>query len=144
MPSLRERLDDVPDLVKHFVTTLSQELGIDPPRIGEEEILRLCQYDWPGNIRELRNVIERSLLLNYPPSQCLASGHVGAPTDEQPPDTDDDLSLETVERRHILRVLDMHGGNKSAAARVLGVSRKTIERKCQAWEESGAMLARPG
>ncbi len=47
---------------------------------------------------------------------------------------DDDLTLETVERRHILRVLDMEGGNKSAAARILGVSRKTLERKCQAWD----------
>ena len=50
---------------------------------------------------------------------------------------EDDLSLESVERRHILRVLDMHEGNKSAAARVLGVSRKTLERKCQAWGVGG-------
>ncbi len=49
----------------------------------------------------------------------------------------DDLTLEMVERRHILRVLDIEGGNKSAAARRLGVSRKTLERKCQAWGVTG-------
>jgi DNA-binding NtrC family response regulator len=141
IPSLRERLEDLPDLVRHFASNLSQELGIEAPDIGEDEIARLRRYDWPGNIRELRNVIERSLLLNCPPSQCLASVDMAA-AGKAPPDTDDeDLSLEAVERRHILRVLGMHDGNKSAAARVLGVSRKTLERKCQAWEASGLMVA---
>ncbi len=141
IPSLRERLEDIPDLVKHFATHLSQELGIDAPEIGEDELARLRRYDWPGNIRELRNVIERSLLLDCPPSQCLASVDMAA-SGKAPPDMDDDdLSLQAVERRHILHVLDMHGGNKSAAARILGVSRKTLERKCQAWEASGVLPA---
>jgi DNA-binding NtrC family response regulator len=138
MPSLRERLEDIPDLVRHFATTLSQELGIEAPEIDDEEIARLQRYDWPGNIRELRNVIERCLLLNYPPSQCVASVNTVTPNDSRSDDADD-LSLEVVERRHILRVLDMHGGNKSAAARILGVSRKTLERKWQAWEASGVV-----
>ncbi|MCB1775705.1 MAG: sigma-54-dependent Fis family transcriptional regulator, partial [Gammaproteobacteria bacterium] len=80
-------------------------------------------------------VIERCLLLSQQPSQtlpgCATLATISEAVDE------DDLSLESVERRHILRVLDMHEGNKSAAARVLGVSRKTLERKCQAWGVGG-------
>jgi len=132
MPALRERIQDLPELIDHFARNIAADLGVAPPRIAESELLRLSQYDWPGNIRELKNVIERCLLLNHLPSQslpgCSAVGGNGAPDDD-----DNDLTLESVERRHILRVLDMESGNKSAAARRLGVSRKTLERKCQSW-----------
>jgi DNA-binding NtrC family response regulator len=93
----------------------------------------LCVYPWPGNVRELRNVIERCLALGQSPEKCLRGG----PSGEAPPPAGEDtqaLSLEVVEKRHILKVLDMNDGNKSAAARQLGVSRKTLERKVQAWQ----------
>jgi len=132
MPALRERIQDLPELVGHFVASIAADLGVAVPKIGESELQRLAQYDWPGNIRELKNVIERCLLLSHQPSQSLPGcAAVTAPGSDAI--DDDDLSLETVERRHMLRVLDMEGGNKSAAARRLGVSRKTLERKCQAW-----------
>ncbi len=130
MPALRERIQDLPELIEHFATHIAADLGVVRPTFAPTELQCLARYSWPGNIRELKNVIERCLLLNHPPSQTLqtsASGDVGEAIE------DDDLSLEAVERRHILRVLDMENGNKSAAARVLGVSRKTLERKCQAW-----------
>ncbi|MDZ7753708.1 MAG: sigma-54 dependent transcriptional regulator [Gammaproteobacteria bacterium] len=134
MPALRERVEDLPDLVRHFCNLLSSDLGVEPPAIGEAEMERLARYEWPGNIRELRNVIERALLLNSQPSQCL-SGFRDTPAVVVAVD-EDDLLLESVERRHILKVLAMESGNKSAAARRLGVSRKTLERKCQAWANS--------
>ncbi|MGB1109153.1 MAG: sigma-54-dependent transcriptional regulator [Gammaproteobacteria bacterium] len=139
MPALRERLEDLPELTRYFAQTLASDLGVPMPRVGEAELARLRAYDWPGNVRELKNVIERCLLLNTTPSQCVAG--LGAILGGAEPSMEetDDLRLETIERRHILRVLDMEGGNKSAAARILGVSRKTLERKCQAWEaEAGA------
>ncbi len=134
MPALRERIQDLPELVEHFARSIAADLGMAVPRIPESELQRLALYDWPGNVRELKNVIERCLLLSHQPSQGLTScsevAGAGASCDDP-----DDLTLENVQRRHILRVLDREGGNKSAAARVLGVSRKTLERKCQSWGE---------
>jgi two-component system NtrC family response regulator len=80
----------------------------------------------------LKNVIERCLLLDQSPQQCLSSlsGNATSADGECEPES---LLLEEIEKRHILKVLEMEGGNKSAAARHLGVSRKTLERKVQAW-----------
>ena len=102
---------------------------------------RLTRYGWPGNVRELKNLIERSLILGYYADDfsvgSCSNAVSPAPTfgADNFDDTDDadDESLESVERRHILGVLDACAGNKSEAARRLGVSRKTLERKCAAW-----------
>ena len=136
MPSLRERIQDLPELIDHFATSIASDLGVPAPRIEKSELDRLAQYAWPGNIRELKNVIERCLLLSHQPSQSLP-GCASAVSSDSDAGAEDDLTLESVERRHILRVLDLEGGNKSAAARILGVSRKTLERKCQAWGVNG-------
>ncbi|WP_334223711.1 sigma-54-dependent transcriptional regulator [Thiosocius teredinicola] len=131
MPSLRERIQDLPQLINHFVQSISADLGVSAPAVSEAELKRLSEYAWPGNVRELKNVIERCLLLNHQPSQSIPGCTPSAALSNNA--EDDDLTLESVERRHILRVLDMENGNKSAAARRLGVSRKTLERKCQSW-----------
>ena len=132
MPALRERIQDLPELIDHFAASIAADLGVAAPRIADSELHQLAQHQWPGNIRELKNVIERCLLLNHPPSHNLPGCAATAVGGDSSVD-DDDLTLESVERRHILRVLDMEGGNNSAAARRLGVSRKTLERKCQSW-----------
>ena len=72
MPALRERMNDIPVLARHFIHTISIDLGIESSALEEAELSRLQNYDWPGNVRELKNVIERSLLLNSAPSHCLA------------------------------------------------------------------------
>jgi transcriptional regulator with PAS, ATPase and Fis domain len=132
MPALRERIQDLRELIDHFATKIASDLGVPVPQISDSELQRLSEYPWPGNIRELKNVIERCLLLSHQPSQslpgCSQVVEVGKGSADE-----EDLTLAAVERRHILRVLEMEGGNKSAAARQLGVSRKTLERKCQAW-----------
>ena len=133
MPPLRERKEDLPLLVRHFAEILASNLGVPVPEIDEAEALRLMDYDWPGNVRELKNVMERSLLLNKPPPQCLRALSSAAHAGRDEAVERESLLLETVEKRHILRVLKMEGGNKSAAARHLGISRKTLERKVQAW-----------
>ena len=132
MPTLRDRPEDIPVLTRHFLTTLASELGVEAAPVREDEMKRLCDYDWPGNVRELKNVIERSLLLSTPPSQCIAGPPI-LNQDRVVIKNEEDLRLEAVEKYHILNVLKREGGNKSAAARLLGVSRKTLERKVQAW-----------
>lgn len=130
LPPLRERGRDVELLAQHFINRLSNELGVEPLLLDKAEIMRLQNYGWPGNVRELKNVIERALLLGVMPSQCLSGTPVGVKFKTE---TDDVILLEEVEKRHILRVLEMEDSNKSAAARQLGISRKTLERKLNAW-----------
>jgi two-component system NtrC family response regulator len=131
MPCLKERREDLPDLVRYFSTMLAGEMGVPPQEIDQHELRLLESYAWPGNIRELKNVIERSLLLNRRPSQCVAD------PDSIIRDTVDDgqsaLKLEEIEKRHILKVLSETDGNKSSAARILGISRKTLDRKTRSW-----------
>jgi DNA-binding NtrC family response regulator len=133
MPALRERREDIALLANHFVHTLASELGIEATQLEEREMDRLLDYDWPGNVRELKNVIERSLLLNQSPNLCITGTEIPSGSRKAQQSEEASLQLEAVEKRHILKVLDLHGGNKSAAARVLGVSRKTLERKAQTW-----------
>lgn len=126
MPTLRERISDLPELAAMFMKKLSHELCVPPLPLTEQVLLKLSCYDWPGNVRELRNLIERSLILGEFPQEfsCGDEDDTNATTD----------SLQAVERRHILTVLDACGGNRAEAARRLGVSRKTIDRKCAMWD----------
>ena len=132
MPPLRDRLDDIPALVQHFSAMLSADLGVSPPVITGDDLFHMRDYNWPGNIRELKNVIERSILLNQSPTKCI-SGNAGVSETEQ--SSRGGILLHDVEKNHILKILEMEEGNKSAAARILGVSRKTLERKVKAWNE---------
>jgi DNA-binding NtrC family response regulator len=129
LPPLRERREDVPLLVEHFLR--SRQVGKAPLTVSPEAMAALTAYDWPGNIRELANVIERA--------QILAEGDVLTPDDlpenltaaasrpapAAPPSPDD---LDGVEGRHVRDVLERMGGNKVRAARALGVSRRTLYR----------------
>lgn len=126
LPSLRERPEDLPLLVEHFIGQLAPYL--DVPRLAPDSrtLARMAAYDWPGNVRELKNFVERSLILGWfdlgpePKGSATSAGTA-------------DETLESVEKRHILAVLATCDGNKSEAGRRLGVSRKTLDRKCQAW-----------
>ncbi len=139
MPSLRERPEDLPVLAQHFLATLAAELGIARPSYGALELGALAGYHWPGNVREFKNVMERSLLLGRAPAQCLGLHEPAARSAAAPVAAPQ--RLEDVERRHILGVLDEAGGNKSEAARRLGIARKTLERKLRAWQDERAGAA---
>ncbi len=134
LPPLRERREDIPPLARHFIDALSRELGVPLPAWDHWDLDALEGYDWPGNVRELRNVIERCLLLGRRPGHCLGEHRPGQ---AEPAAGAPDLRLAAVERAHILRVLELAGGNKSDAARRLDVSRKTLERKLKAWGGEG-------
>jgi DNA-binding NtrC family response regulator len=111
----------------------STNLGATRPVLTERDRGRLLAYDWPGNCRELRNVIERSLLFGQSVADLLpqSEGTADRMLPDQPEST-----LEALQRTHILQTLRETQGNKSEAARVLGVSRKTIERKVKEWSLS--------
>jgi DNA-binding NtrC family response regulator len=124
MPRLADRGEDVAALTALFVEKLSVQLGLPRVNPDDEALAAMRRYAWPGNVRELRNLVERSLILGgFPKSMGPEPVSSGAPTG----------TLEDIERTHILAVLETVGGNQSEAARRLGVSRKTIERKLAAW-----------
>jgi len=135
MPSLLERKDDIPQLATYFSEILSAQLGVQAIPFNHEDLIALQSYNWPGNIRELKNIIERSLLLGKTPLDCLQkkSASNSCSSDNIEVDYHDSWSIQDVEKHHMQRVLNSVDGNKSEAARRLGVSRKTLERKFQAW-----------
>lgn len=133
IPPLRDRKDDLPLLVQHFVTTIASELGIDHPEITGSDLYHLRAYAWPGNIRELKNVIERCLLLNKGPRQCIDNLANKTQTGNDSCNEPEAETLASVEKQHIMKILNAENGNNSAAARRLGISRKTMERKLKQW-----------
>jgi len=133
VPPLRDRKSDIPELAEHFLDVLSRELSVPKPALTDWDLGLLKSYHWPGNCRELRNVIERSLLLGKPISHYVCPSRATTGSAESRSQAYNAISLEAIERKHILQTLDAAGGNKSDAARVLGVSRKTVERKLKEW-----------
>lgn len=138
IPPLRTRTEDIADLATHFMGLLSTQLGVAPLPLNRAVLDGLAQYPWPGNVRELKNFVERSLILGCFPTEALAAAcglpNVGTADEGEEAST---LSLAEVEKRHILHVLGASRDNKSEAARRLGVSRKTLERKCVEWGLQG-------
>jgi DNA-binding NtrC family response regulator len=127
LPPLRDRRSDIPELIEHFLTT--RQIGPLRSRVDVDAMKALLAYSWPGNVRELANVLERA--------QILAENHVitpedlpenvltSAPSREQ---LGDPRHLSEVERRHVQTVLQEEKGNKVQAARVLGISRRSLYR----------------
>lgn len=147
LPELRERREDIPLLIEHFLEKYARENGQEPKRFSNEAMRLLMSYDWPGNVRELQNAIEHALTLSsgpvltiadLPPHISGAVGRMGA---------SDALgqarTLEEVERRHILRVLEECGGNHTRAAEILGIDRRTLYRKLDKYKISAAAPADP-
>lgn len=129
---LRERKEDIADLVAHFMTELAQRMGLQPLSITPEQMAYLTQYDWPGNTRELRNLIERSLILGELNVSALYGGAAQRRTAARTDTTD----LQTLEKQHIQAVLDSVHGDKTRAAELLGISRRTLERRSADWAKT--------
>ncbi|MEL7097365.1 MAG: sigma-54 dependent transcriptional regulator [Pseudomonadota bacterium] len=125
MPPLRNRMDDIVELAATFMEQFSKTLGMPSLELDEETLLNLRRYEWPGNVRELRNLIERSVILGAFPESFAGAGSVTGPQAIE--------QLELVVQRHILHILDLCDGNRAEAARRLGVSRKTIDRRMADW-----------
>lgn len=149
LPPLRQHKEDIPDLVAHFIATLAPRLGVPPIEVTADEMRYLREYDWPGNVRELRNLLERSLIVGAlnvsalyqglarkaaaaaEPAPAAAPGPAAAaaaPLADSAP-----VDLHTLEKRHIQAVLAQVGGDKTRAAQLLGISRRTLERRAADW-----------
>ncbi len=130
-PPLRDRPDDIEALTSTFVCQLCEEHELTSPHISTESINALQAYDWPGNIRELRNHIERSLLLSIPLHETLPAADTDSATTNK-------YCLKSLEKEHILKVINESKGNKSQAAKSLGISRRTLDRKLKRWDQKAA------
>jgi len=131
LPPLRDRPEDIESLAWHFMETLSGSLGVPALACDGRAMARLREYRWPGNVRELKNFIERSLMLGNLVLEQLEAADEVDPGPAEVAEYPLDWTLEEVKQHHMARVLRAMGGNKSAAARRLGVSRKTLERRMQ-------------
>jgi DNA-binding NtrC family response regulator len=144
VPPLRRRIEDIPELVATFMQRFSNK----PLQIPPAHLERMRTYPWRGNIRELRNVIERAVLLRrgdciYPadllfdvdiPSTACSKREV----ETAPPLKETDQRLDTMIHAHIHKVLRTTGGNKTQASRRLGISLSTLKRRLKRFQESGS------
>jgi two-component system response regulator HydG len=135
LPPLRSRGMDVLLLARHYVEQFAERANKDVKGISDQAAEKLLSYRWPGNVRELRNVVERAVALtryenlavddlpdkirNYRSSQLFIGGL----------DPSELVPMEEIERRYIIHVLDAVNDNKTLAARILGLDRKTLYRK---------------
>jgi two-component system response regulator AtoC len=140
LPPLRERVDDIPLLVEHFLKKFNMRLQKSVQRVSPEALATLLTYGWPGNIRELENLMERAVLLcetDTIEAADLPGLGPSAPSAIPGDDELDDLGLKEyvrvhtakLERMRIQRVLDAEDGNVTRAARRLGISRKSLQTK---------------
>jgi two-component system response regulator HydG len=135
LPALRDRRVDIPLLVNAFLEKFS-----DPARpihtISEEAMRRIMAYDWPGNIRELENAIERAVALGSGPILHVGDlpSNLQYTSTEKLPEGDEMVPLEALERRAIYRALRETAGDKLAAARLLGIGKTTLYRKLKQYE----------
>ncbi|MBP2239112.1 DNA-binding NtrC family response regulator [Sinorhizobium kostiense] len=127
LPPLKEREDDALELADLFMAKLARQLGMPAVAIGPQTRQALAAYDWPGNVRELRNLVERTLILGRFPD--------GFGYSISPQANSGDMTLAEFERRHILGVLASCSGQREEAARRLGISRKTVDRKLASWDD---------
>jgi DNA-binding NtrC family response regulator len=145
IPPLRQRRDDIPALVGHFLSLFRERFNRPALDLSDEARRRLLEYDWPGNVRELRNALERAAALattdRIEPNQFAFSA-AGASAEASPAGAPAQTpTLEALERQHILRVLEESGGNRERAAALLGISARTLYRKLREYETGAS--ARP-
>jgi Nif-specific regulatory protein len=140
VPALRKRPEDIPELAHHFLLKYIEETGRKIRGFTPEAMHQMQEYRWPGNVRELKNVIERAVVLSRGPSiesEDLMLSKL--PTAGDTVDTThsrgfEPLSLDDVEKRHIVATLRATGWNKSQTAQILGIERSTLDRKLKRYE----------
>ncbi len=132
IPSLRERKDDIPLLIEHFLGRFDGERS---KRIDGGAVELLCEYDWPGNVRELENIIERMVILQE--NELLTSDDIPPrirnswhPCEDDSPDVSN-MTLQDLEKRHLIRILEETNWQKRKASTILGINTSTLYRKLQ-------------
>jgi two-component system response regulator HydG len=146
LPPLREHREDIPQLVQHFLREFSKRYARPAPKVAPAVWKALEGHDWPGNVRELRNLLESMVLLDQdgeltpddlPEDAGVKAGGAGGPAAAAGADTLIGRPLEEVERYYMERALELTGGNRKEAARLLGISERTIYRQLGEWKKEG-------
>jgi DNA-binding NtrC family response regulator len=145
VPPLRERAGDIPLLVEHFVSKAAGASGSEPLRVSREALAVLTAYTWPGNVRELENAVERAaafangdeITVADLPERVRTSGEAAGLVVRASAQR---LTLDELEREYILETLRRTGGNKSRAAEMLGLDRKTLYRKLDEYRAADPAL----
>jgi Nif-specific regulatory protein len=132
VPPLRDRLSDLPFLVRHFIDKYAAK-GRGPSGISPEALRKLMSFDYPGNVRELENMIARALVVARGPR--IEAEDLLTPESVSVEENAGDVSWKAAEKRHILRVLSSCAGNKSRAAELLGLSRRYLHYRLKEWGE---------
>lgn len=140
LPPLRQRVDDIPLLVEHFLKQISQQKHTAPRRISPEVMRRFESYRWPGNVRELRHTLERMMI--FADSETLTEKDLPeeiSSASAEPPrgaNLPDDLTIDELEQLAINRALEQCTGNRTHAAEKLGISVRTLQRKIRHYEKA--------
>jgi len=139
MPALCERRDDIPMLVDHFIKRYTEQYQRNVTGFDATAMQQLMQHDWPGNIRELQNLVERHVVLADEPVIKLQDLRTVRPQSDN--ELDADLpSLEELERRYIHKVLEHFQDNRERTAEVLGINKSTLYRKLQQYKKQDKSL----
>lgn len=138
IPALRERKEDIPLLVTHFMRKFSREMNKRITRVSPRAMDALQQHSWPGNIRELENAVERAMVVAQEPELREGDFVIGRGSNSPNP-TPECKTLDDMEKLHILRVLEDCGGNQTRAAEVLDIDRVTLHHKLKkyGWSKVG-------
>lgn len=131
LPPLRERPEDIAALAYHFLEQAAIRTGRPQPELAPDALAALCRYEWPGNVRELQNVMERGLVITRGPAITAAELplHLTRPAAVNGGGATEPVTLAEAERRQVARILRRTGWNKSQAARLLDITRSTLDRK---------------
>ena len=145
LPPLRDRKEDIPQLGTHFLKELAKRHGKPVPKVAGTLWKAFEGYDWPGNVRELKNLLDSMLVLDLdgelmlddlPEDAGVKPGVPGgSPTSSSGPDHLIGRPLEEVERYYMEKALELTGGNREEAARLLGIGERTLYRKLQEWKK---------
>jgi DNA-binding NtrC family response regulator len=135
LPPIRERREDIPLLIEHFITAFSKEYNVEPKQLAPDALEKLLAYPWPGNIRELQNVIERVFALSQNTEITRADLPVSVVGFEEHPVNFNEgaelPTLEDMEKSLIAAALHKSRGNKNEAARILAIDRQRLYRKME-------------
>jgi len=126
---LRERPEDIPELIPFFVDRYRVQMNKPVKGVDPNSLEMLMKYSWPGNIRELENAIERAMVVTR--KNVLMPEDFNLNNGEEKLSYSPDLSMESVEKAHILRVLENNHWNISSSAKILGIDRVTIYKKLE-------------
>jgi DNA-binding NtrC family response regulator len=145
VPPLRERREDIPRLLEHFIDSISARDAREKPHMADDAVEMLSGYHWPGNVRELENLCERLCVLE--PGRTVPAEHIGGllagPVKTASTPIDDATLrhgriLADAERMLIMRTLDQHSGHREKTARALGIGLRTLGLKLKKWREETA------